>query len=269
MNLKNPSMSGAVALLGVGLITLSGAVLVAGMGEAAHAGLAHDATGSGPVAADRSGSVVGRPSITMGQGNGDGCVAAEPLEWFGAIRELPGCVVVVDSMGNPELEGRFFPVDGGRLVDVNGDGHREAFLKKNASAAAFPVPLFREGVPEPNECVLTLQIPGQIGGELAFTERCVLESSTLAAFLLSQPWAAGATYAYGEAMGWRDLDGDADLDLVFRVQYWTPKSGGGHRGYWLENTGFEARQLLTGDLDGDGAVGASDLTMLLGGWTGN
>ena len=97
------------------------------------------------------------------------------------------------------------------------------------------------------------------GDEFVLVEHCVLSGAVLRAFAAS----VGLPAEVGDA-GLVDLDRDGDLDVVFQLGTW------GHwHPFWIENTGFEATQPLAGDLDGDGAVGASDLTMLLGGWTGS
>jgi hypothetical protein len=51
MNLKNPSMAGAVALVGVGLITLSGAIVFASIGGTAQASIGVGGTASAVSAA--------------------------------------------------------------------------------------------------------------------------------------------------------------------------------------------------------------------------
>jgi hypothetical protein len=103
----------------------------------------------------------------------------------------------------------------------------------------------------------------------------VLPSAPFVRLALEQQWVPNPNYADLQFYGWRDFDGDDDQDLLFyfRVGIANPPTGEGAqesgRYIWVENTGFEATRPLTGDLDGDGSVGASDLTMLLGGWTGN
>lgn len=88
------------------------------------------------------------------------------------------------------------------------------------------------------------------------------------------PWQILAT-----PMGWLDLDGDLDLDLVLRIdvqtqrRYWSYDDYGGFcvgsdwSSYgtsiiWLENIGFQANA-ISGDLDGDGSVNTADLSLLL------
>jgi hypothetical protein len=68
--------------------------------------------------------------------------------------------------------------------------------------------------------------------------------------------------------GWRDMDGDGDLDLVAiytarGLPVELPASGT----CWFENIGYQKQPHLVGDLDGDGKVNGADLGTLLVNWT--
>lgn len=75
-----------------------------------------------------------------------------------------------------------------------------------------------------------------------------------------------------QVIGWADCDGDGDLDAVFRVRAirsWLnlPCTWSGNtqviwdQTMWCKNIGFESQ--IFGDLDNDGHVGTSDISMLL------
>jgi hypothetical protein len=68
--------------------------------------------------------------------------------------------------------------------------------------------------------------------------------------------------------GWRDMDGDGDLDLVAiytarGLPVELPASGT----CWFENIGYQKQPHLVGDLNGDGKVNGADLGTLLVNWT--
>jgi hypothetical protein len=68
-----------------------------------------------------------------------------------------------------------------------------------------------------------------------------------------------------DRQGWRDCDGDGDLDLVFRLSNWT----GNDIQVWFENTGFQKSPAPNPyDLDQDGEVGAGDISVLLLNYSG-
>jgi hypothetical protein len=69
-------------------------------------------------------------------------------------------------------------------------------------------------------------------------------------------------YAY-QTWGWRDCDGDGDLDIVFALSApYSPSST--PRQVWFENTGFQKAPAPNPyDLDQDGEVGAGDISVLL------
>lgn len=267
MNFHRISAGVSLSLVAVAVLAHALAPVMGGLDRTAVADGAR-AGAPDPVGPKRDRTSTGGAPVAPATGAADGCVDEGSFAWFGAIRDLPPCAGVGTGFGQAEIEWARLPVEEGRLVDVNGDGAREAFRQKEESAGIFPIPLVQSGQPAMPECVLMLQEVENEAGAVSFREHCVLDSAVVIAYLLAQEWAAGSTWASGDVMGWRDLDGDRDLDLVIRVQYFTP-TGDGSRGLWLENTGFEATRPLAGDLDGDGNVNSADLTMLLGGWTGN
>jgi hypothetical protein len=260
MNQKNPSISSAVALVGVGLISLSCAEIIAASARPALAAPSDQRPvwrgGSTAVPSAMPASLDDSPPA-MAMGDADRCPLGESRQWFGVIRELPSCVYDCQSIGGGCLVKLGAAAIG--LFDVNSDGRPESFGNVNGL-------LVDGGVPASGTCLLEVQETSFVDGELTIERHCIFDPAPLVAIAL----AAGYDYAYIEdaAMGWKDVDGDQDADLVL-VIYGETKGKPGGMAFWIENTGFEATQPLTGDLDGDGSVGASDLTLLLGGWTGS
>jgi hypothetical protein len=259
MNLKNNPMSSAVALVGVGLISLSGAIVFVASGRPA---LAAEDSGRPAgsfrtliVADPRTPSGFEGPPPVMGMSAGDRCVETEPLEWFGEIRAVPECWIETTDVGLAvpvHLFDSRSGVGGVGMFDLNGDGRPEAMNGVQRELAS--------GI----ECALFLvEVSGKVE-ELTRTRRCVLPGARIAQLAASLGLPAETKFV---SYGWFDPDHDGDLDFVFSLR-WPGGAWETGRYFWAENTGFEATQPLVGDLDGDGSVGASDLTMLLGGWTG-
>lgn len=193
-----------------------------------------------------------RPAMALGSG----CVEAPPLEWFELIRELPDCTLDCS---------RFFcqlniaVVEDEGSLDINGDGLLDF-------ARGPFTELISNGQIQPLSCILSVSESVNAGGQVSFVERCGLRSDAFLAIVLAQ--GSLPEHAAVNAEGWRDLDADGDLDLVV-VLTTRNEQGFAGRAFWLENTGFEATQPLTGDLNSDGAVNSTDLALLLGGWTGS
>jgi hypothetical protein len=147
-----------------------------------------------------------------------------------------------------------------KYQDINQDGESEGLQGMDGRLVA-------DGSILPVHCIGALETTEVVAGEVVVTHRCVLDSARFQAILQSLGFVPVAAWAY--FYGWRDMDGDGDRDSIIRFYASDDAFASVTKFYWLENTGYEATQPLVGDLDGDGAVGASDLTMLLGGWTGN
>ncbi len=266
MNLNSISIGGGLALVAVGLLANAAASLVGSPDRTAHADdLNRAAKNPQPVAdvavsrADEMRRAIDGTPPTMPMGGGDGCVEGEPLNWFGEIREFPSCVLQYDTGGFVYL---LMGTEDLRYCDVNGDAKMEGFRSGYTM-------LISDGVPLPPTPVLSLELTQIADSDTNFTHHPVLISSALidAANFVGETTVRAAA----SAGGWRDMDNDGDKDCVVVLNIWTQDFQGmpWFKYVWLENTGFEATQPLVGDLDGDGSVGASDLTMLLGGWTGN
>jgi hypothetical protein len=66
--------------------------------------------------------------------------------------------------------------------------------------------------------------------------------------------------------GWRDMDGDGDLDYIVWVYAYNSTSGTNGQ-IWFENVGYEKpAPPLAADINRDGRVDGADLGMLLIAW---
>lgn len=249
-------------------LSLASALILVGLGFCANAGINLATSDEGwALAADRKGESI--PASSPGEvalpvrpmfggelgrsqradGGAElmamgGCIQVAPQQWFGAIRALPPC--------SPTQIFRR-----GGATDVNQDGIDEA-------VDVTYTQIIQAGVPLPATCLVEQFEIAVDEGDLAITKSCVLSSTQVMGYAQSLAGAGGSVTAFYEG-GWYDMDGDGDLDLCVRfIVNWNNENYA-----WLENTGFEAAQPLIGDLNQDGSVNAADLTMLLGGWTGN
>ncbi len=268
MKLNSISIGGGLALVAVGLLANAAASLVGSPDRTANADdLKRAAKNPQPVAdvavsrADEGGAEM------VAMGDSGGCIWGEPLDWFGEIRELPDCAID----GYAVLG--FQTLDTG-LLDVNHDGVHEGLksIFSNWTGNNREWIVCEDGQNPLIECGVWADDWRVVGGAWVLVRHCVLSADRLITFA-QQRMPVPAFGLKVQNGGWRDIDFDGDLDLaLFLVaddDGAAPPNPVLQKAVWIENTGYEATQPLVGDLDGDGSVGASDLTMLLGGWTGN
>jgi hypothetical protein len=161
-------------------------------------------------------------------------------------------------------------------VDINGDGQLDynSFKRSNIVAVwnAAPYAGSEDG---PTSGIMTFNSVIEIGGEFQVQEKQVpLFSPSIGDWCLANMPAPAApnrrmTIYIDEEIyspswsGWRDIDGDGDLDYVCRVTdeaTWNAQ-------IWFENIGFQKQPHLVGDLNADGKVNGADLGTLLVNWT--
>jgi hypothetical protein len=264
VKLNSISIGGGLALVAVGLLANAAASLVGSPDRTANADDLKRAAKSPQPVADVAVSRADEGGAEMvAMGDSGGCIWGEPLEWFGDIHELPDCAIDTSSgVLGFALQGS--NAANASLVDVNKDGFLDAVRTRSHGGNA---PIEWLLFPAKYECGVWIEDWKVVGGSMVLLRRCVLSRERLVAFAQKQSSFALASL-YMRDGGWRDMDKDGDLDFAF-ILLALGVADGWQKAFWIENTGYEATQPLVGDLDGDGSVGASDLTMLLGGWTGN
>ena len=188
----------------------------------------------------------GLPSVRNGNlASSDACQDPEPdIRFTGAIHPITTCL---NSDGNPRWFGRTDTAS----HDINGDGVLEHFawngFELNQDTPPDAAVMFRD------EIVFD-------GTTTSVRYHAVLLAAPLLAFIQSQVSSTSSWNYYLYASGWRDMDNDGDLDLIF---WFTSGGGDGVQG-WLENTGYPASPPRSPyDLDGNGRVNTADLSLLL------
>jgi len=155
-------------------------------------------------------------------------------------------------------------------ADVNGDGTTDYFVAYTDNYG-----LVIEGQPTPTPIGWLFRSETSGVGESTFHTHTNIfpRSSAIGEGLKSLfPNIRNASFTMNEGsdpwqrLGWRDCDGDGDLDLVVNLSL-TFYGGSGDnsvRPFWFENTGFQmAPPANRYDHDGDGHVNTADLSLLL------
>ena len=143
------------------------------------------------------------------------------------------------------------------MADVNGDGDAEYFQAVNAGETY----IISNSVARPGgeflvRFVLQHAIASTISKESII---CSIGVDLGNAILATRP---NINLAYINPVGFRDMDGDGDLDLIVRL--YSEASGYQQVShFWLENTGFQHTAPIEGDINHDGQVDSADVGVLL------
>jgi hypothetical protein len=150
-------------------------------------------------------------------------------------------------------------------ADVNSDGSEESFFCQ-FGGATFP-----SGSEAATYLVRRLPSANAAGGTQLRGERVLRIDTSLAPFV--EQIFADLPIEFGgiEPIGWTDIDGDKDLDLVCKVKvhYDDPELGNPVNEVdfiWFRNTGFQHTNQFAADLNHDGKVDGADLGLLLTAW---
>jgi hypothetical protein len=154
-------------------------------------------------------------------------------------------------------------------ADVNHDGLVDYFY---SDASQSPVIQNGTAVPSPLAVLFHSRMTGTGAAQIHTLANIFPSSVEIGASLQSQyPTLRQAdlvlqmSYDANIRPGWRDMDSDGDLDLVMTINMvFDGASDNEFRPFWFENTGYQAAPPPNPyDLDQDGEVGASDISVLL------
>ena len=178
---------------------------------------------------------------------------AETANW---LDNNPRVIPVCDAMkavGVPPLY----------AADLNGDGQIETFALNYSTIATA----LESGQQTGEALRITRAFKSQdSNGSPIYEFQMIFDSNDVLASLRQQyPWAT--TIQFNASLGrggWLDMDGDGDLDLVIFVSMAENGVRAIEGTLWFENTGYQAAPPPNPyDLDQDGEVGASDISVLL------
>lgn len=197
---------------------------------------------------DGTGSLFGASfALNSGRTTSGTCQDLEPdVRFTGAVHPITLCIDGDTGWF------RYFGSAGSGSNDINGDGVLEHFSWRGGELTQDTSP--DAPVMYKDEIVFD-------GTTTSVRYQPVLLAAPLLAFIQSNP---NLSPGYCNLWGWRDMDGDGDLDML--VYFFSlPGNGEMHTELgWLENTGFPASPIPNPfDLDHDGHVNTADLSLLL------
>ena len=144
------------------------------------------------------------------------------------------------------------------MADVDGNGDTEFFNLKNTG-----IQVIQEGQVLGGVDMIWQNFLVRTSEGISVTQKVIWNTGNLGSSLKSMfPDVLNVLVYIG---GWRDCDGDGDLDLVCNLYIGDQNDP---ETVYLENTGFQNAAPLEGDLNHDGHVDSADLGKLLGGYTG-
>lgn len=186
------------------------------------------------------------------------CVDLEPANWLNPIpRRFETCTA--PGMGYGSV-----PCSPLTRADINGDG-REEHLSGYSSVT---VVANGQAVDIGSETLQVSEVlTGSSGAYVRFRPMFPVGTALGDAVIDS---ISGVQTGTVHLIGWRDMDGDSDLDLLC---YITVAQGGSccqDDNYWFENIGYEKpAPPVAADINGDGRVDGADLGLLLVAWGPN
>jgi hypothetical protein len=199
----------------------------------------------------------------------DGCGGGEEAVWFDPMPREIQCTPV--TAGSSSLG--YLQCDVSAACDVNGDGIGDLHQLSPRSRD-----IIVSGSVQPCDgYVLLDRVSTDAAGvtSRAATLNVRIFGQELIAWVTSQyPTVADATVyllnnsGTKEICGWRDMDGDGDLDFCAFVTIRLNNDGlWRQRQVWFENIGFQKpAPSVAADLNRDGKVDGADLGMLLVAW---
>jgi hypothetical protein len=235
---------------GVGLCVLSGTI--AACFAVSHFGGTERAFAQGAQQANTTAPEANASALMSG------CSSQSEI-WFNPVpKRINRCLEPYTTTPNPSKAGTTGTLPLG-ACDVNGDGTAEVFDSLGRVPICYNqnVILVRSTAePQPDGLILLVHVP-------------VLANSYATYNTLFAMAGSGWGCPYDGALtplGWRDMDGDGDKDLVCSFTWVVANTQNTVTGFdiWFENTGYQASPPPNPyDLDQDGEVGAGDISVLL------
>jgi hypothetical protein len=209
-----------------------------------------------------------RPSPTQSD-----CPARVTSQWFSTVPREIGCTPT-SCCASDLLYVQAHPTF---PCDIDGDGANDFW--SGPDAASFDVIISGNDQPVPTEQIV-LSLLSADGPEVSARSEAtqVFGGSLLQWIRMNYPSVADATVYLRtndgqtrQIAGWRDMDGDKDLDYIVFVTVNVGPAGQSpevRRQVWFENTGFEANgKGAAADLNRDGVVNGEDLCIVLAAWS--
>lgn len=201
------------------------------------------------------------------QGAQADCPSGDSLHWLSQVPRIVQCAT---------NQNNFLSAVNGSAVDVNGDGVLEYYgripyngtdiLINGAPSQATQSLWFNRIDPTTQSPTAIRDILEVVPPSLGLWVLATFPSATNASVSLADiiDWNIGTNIS-----GWRDMDGDGDLDYLARL-YVAEGASSFTMQIWFENIGFEKpAPPVAADLNRDGQVDGADLGMLLIAWGPN
>jgi hypothetical protein len=196
-----------------------------------------------------------------------GCPPFALEYWFSPTPHLIGCTFGLSPGVLTNATG---------VADIDGDGRAEHVTMNRLAVASalYGAPIDNTNPNSAQNALLSVSEVERVGSEYQAREKRIpIFDASIGPWCLAnlpQPAPPNRMIAIyliesggvGPLSGWRDMDGDGDLDLVCRVTdeaTWNAQ-------IWLENTGFQHTNPIAADLNHDGNVDGADLGLLLYAW---
>ena len=187
-----------------------------------------------------------------------GC-SSQTENWFNPVpKRITRCIAPNTTTTNQSTAGAIGTRPLG-VCDVNRDGTTEVFdnLGKVPICYNQNIILLRSTAePQPDGSTLLVHVPVLRNGYNTYNALFAMAGSGW-----NCPYDGGLT-----PLGWRDMDGDGDEDLVCSFTWVVANTQNTITGFdvWFENTGYQAAPPPNPyDLDGDGYVNTADLSLFL------
>jgi len=189
---------------------------------------------------------------------GSDCVDLEPASWLNPIpRRLETCAAPGMGVGS-------VPCSPLTRADINCDG-REEYLWGYSSVTAVAN---GQAVDIGSQTLKVSEVSTGTSGTYVRYRPVFPVGTAVGDAMISS--ISGVQTGTVYLLGWRDMDGDSDLDLLCYIAVAQSGSCCQEIDYWFENIGYEKpAPPIAADINGDGRVDGADLGLLLVAWGPN